>query len=275
MLDAKAKTSLSDRANKLIKRALRNALEDKSLQLQTDIHPEILFRFNSINLLVARRGVGKTFNVLKELIKLSQLPGNAGFSTFLYVSDKVNDSTVNELIKLVKLKVRQVSYKNVQSVLEDIIDAKSAYGDVLEKGLQEEISDKTRADLFGTLDIDEWWDDIPHTAVLLDDAINILKEPKFKGLQNLLFQNRQPRLTIFICVQDIFGVPIKIRRNCDAIWVFAGMIDRMAFGIMCAQLGLSAKELWEPYRQLPPRGAMIVEYGLNGESIRWMAPSPA
>jgi hypothetical protein len=262
MLDAKA--------NKLIKRALRNAAEDKNMQLQSPIHPELLFRFNTINLLVARRGVGKTFNVLKELIKLSQLPGNAGFSTFLYVSDKMNDATVNELVKLVKLKVRQVSYKDVESVLEDLIEAKSAYGDVLEKGLQDEVSDKTRDDLFETLDIDEWWDDIPHTAVLLDDAINILKEPKFKNLQNLLFQNRQPRLTIFICVQDIFGIPVKIRRNCDAIWVFAGMTDRMAFGMMCSQLGLNSKTLWETYRRLPPRGAMIVEYMLDGENIRWV-----
>jgi hypothetical protein len=267
-----ANEMLESKANKLIRKALRNAFEDKDMQLQTNIHPELLFRFNSINLLVARRGVGKTFNVLKELIKLSQLPGNAGFSTFLYVSDKVNDATVNELIKLVKLKVRQVNYKDVQSVLEDIIDAKSAYGDVLEKGLQDEISDKTREDLFNTLDIDEWWEDIPHTAVLLDDAINILKESKFKGLQNLLFQNRQPRLTIFICVQDIFGVPVKIRRNCDAIWVFAGMTDRMAFGMMCSQLGLNAKELWGPYQQLPPRGAMIVEYGMEGQSIKWLSP---
>jgi hypothetical protein len=263
--------SLDARANRLIQKALKNAAEDKSLQLQTDIHPELLFRFNTINLLVARRGVGKTFNVLKEMIKLSQLPGNGGFSTFLYVSDKVNDATVNELVKLVKLKVRQVSYNDVQKVLEDLIDAKSAYGDVLEKNLQDEVTDKTRKDLFETLDITEWWDDIPHTVVLLDDAINILNESKFKRLQNLLFQNRQPRLTIFICVQDIFGVPVRIRRNCDSIWIFAGMTDKMAFGMMCSQLGLSAKELWETYRELPPRGAMIVDYGLNGEAIRWLA----
>jgi hypothetical protein len=34
---------------------------------------------------------------------------------------------------------------------------------------------------------------------LLDDEINILKDNKFKQLWNLLFQNKQPKLTIFIC----------------------------------------------------------------------------
>jgi hypothetical protein len=40
------------------------------------IHPDILFRYNTINLLVARQGVGKTFTVMKELIKLSHLQNN-------------------------------------------------------------------------------------------------------------------------------------------------------------------------------------------------------
>jgi hypothetical protein len=104
-------------------------------------------------------------------------------------------------------------------VLEDIIDAKSAYSDVLEKGLEDSIDDVTKIDLFSTLDLEEWTDSVPHTALLLDDAINILKDTKYKKLQNLLFQNRQPRITIFICVQDIFGIPVKIRRNCDTIWI--------------------------------------------------------
>jgi hypothetical protein len=58
--------------------------------------------------LISRRGVGKTFSVLKELIKLSQLPDCGGYTTFLYVSDKTNDATVNELINRIALKVRIV-----------------------------------------------------------------------------------------------------------------------------------------------------------------------
>jgi hypothetical protein len=69
-------------------------------------HPESHFKYNSINLLISRRGVGKTFSVLKELIKLSQLPDQCGYTTFLYVSDKTNDATVNELINHIKLRVR-------------------------------------------------------------------------------------------------------------------------------------------------------------------------
>jgi hypothetical protein len=238
--------------------------------LQTTIHPEISFKYNSINLLVARRGVGKTFSVMKELIKLSQLPDKGGYTTFIYVSDKTNDTTVNELIKLIKLKVRQVSYEDVLKVMEDIIDAKSALEDAIRKDIIDELQDSVVKDLKSTLDLpDLHVDEVPHTAILLDDAINILKDTKHKKLMNVLFQNRQPRFTIFICVQDVFGVPVKIKRNCDAVWIFAGLTDKHAFGMMGRQLGLDdINNLWLEYKQLEYRDVMIINYTSNGIDLQ-------
>jgi hypothetical protein len=258
--------SLSRYVDKLITNKIDGI--DKSQQLQSIIHPEIHFRYNSINLLISRRGVGKTFAVIKEIIKLSQLEDKAGYTTFLYVSDKTNDATVNELIKLVKLKVRIVSYEEVLEVLNDLIDAKSAYEEILNKNLQYEVKKETKIDLFSTLDLSEWVEQTPHTIILLDDAINILKDNKYKKLKNLLFQNRQPRLTIFICAQDIFGIPPGIKRNCDTIWLFAGMTDKSMFGIMCAQLGLNGKDIWDDYSSLDYRDVLIVDYTPKGIQLK-------
>jgi hypothetical protein len=147
----------------------------------------------------------------------------------LYVSDKTNDASVNELINHIALKVRIVGYNKFLPVFHDLVDAKSAYEDILNKNLQDEVSDESKQDLFETLDLENWTYQTPHTAILLDDAINILKDSTFKQLRDLLFQNRQPSLTIFICAQDIFGVPVQIRRNCDSVWLFAGMTDKMMF----------------------------------------------
>jgi hypothetical protein len=99
--------------------------------------------------------------------------------------------------------------------------------------------------LFETLDLENWTIDTPHTAILLDNAINILKDNKFKQLRDFLFQNRQPRLTIFICAQDMFGIPIQIRRNCDSVWLFAGITDKMMFSMIMSQVGLSGREWWK------------------------------
>jgi ATP-dependent protease HslVU (ClpYQ) ATPase subunit len=103
--------SLTNYVNNIISSTLENI--DKSQQLQTEIHPEIHFEYNSIILLISRRGVGKTFAVLRELIKLSQLPYCGGYTTFLYVSDKTNDATVNELISHIALRVRIVEYNSL------------------------------------------------------------------------------------------------------------------------------------------------------------------
>jgi hypothetical protein len=181
--------SLTNYVNNIISNTLSNI--DKSQQLQTEIHPEINFKYNSINLLIFRRGVGKTFAVLRELIKLSQLPDCAGYTTFLYVSDKTNDATVNELINHIALYVRIVEYNSLLPVLHDLINAKSAYQDAINNELQETVGEDVRKDLFETLVLKDWTEETPHTAIVLDDAINILKDNKFKQLRDLLFQNRQ------------------------------------------------------------------------------------
>jgi hypothetical protein len=241
---------------------------DKKEQLQTEIHPDIMFRYNTINLLVSRRGVGKTFTVLRELIKLSQLKDCGGYTTFLYVSDKTNDDTVNELINLIKLKVRRVSYADVLEVLKDLIDAKSALSDVLNKSLEDEIDDESKKDIFKTLDLRSWPQEVPHTAILLDDAINVLKHARYKPLRDLLFQNRQPRLTIFINIQDMYGVPVDIRRNCDTIFLFAGMTHRVMFGMMISQLGIRDLLTWDVYSQLGFRGVVVIDYTRQGTKIK-------
>jgi hypothetical protein len=183
---------------------------------------------------------------------LSQLPGHCGYTTFLYVSDKTNDATVNELINHIALKVRIVGYGQILLVLHDLIDAKSTY----------------EQELFGTLDLDDWTDQTLHTAILLDDAINILKDSKFKQLRDLLFQNRQPRLIIFICAQDMFRVPVQIRRNCDSVWLFAGMTDKMMFSMIINQVGLNGKDWWEEYSDLNFRDVMIIDFSSDGTKIK-------
>jgi hypothetical protein len=243
-------SSLTGYVNKIITYLLQNI--HKLQQLQTEIHPEIYFKYNFINLLISHRSVGKTFVVLRELIKLLQL-----FDNVLYILDKTNNSTVNELINHIALRVRIVGYNTLLPVLHHLIDAKSVYQDAINNGLQEIVCEDVEQDLFKTLDLEDWTKETPHTNILLDDAINILKDTKFKALRDLLFQNRQPRLTIFICAQEIFGIPVQIRRNCDTVWLFAGMTYKLVFGMIMNQFGLNFKDWWETYSELNFRDVLI------------------
>jgi hypothetical protein len=115
---------------------------DKAQQLQSEIDPELLFRRNSINLYIGRRGSGKTYNVMRELIKLSQLPDKGGYNLFVYITDKTSDKTVKEMLGLVKLKVEVVSYKEAVRFIPDLISAKDAYDQVIEKGLKNAVTEE-------------------------------------------------------------------------------------------------------------------------------------
>jgi hypothetical protein len=146
------------------------------------------------------------------------------------------------LNKYIVLKVRIVGYNQLLPVLHDLIDAKSPYSDILNKNVQGRISNKTKNDLFETLDLEEWTEQTPHTAILLDDAINILKDNKFKQLRDLLFQNRQPRVSIFICAQDMCTQ--------NSVWLFAGMTDKIMFSMIMSQVSLSGRDWRETYNEL-------------------------
>jgi predicted transcriptional regulator len=102
----------------------------------------------------------------------------------LYVSDKTNDATVNELIGNIQLRLQIVKYNSLIPVLHDLIDANSAYQDAINNELQDKVSEDVKKDLFETLDLKEWTEETPHTAILLDNAINILKDNKFKQLRD-------------------------------------------------------------------------------------------
>jgi hypothetical protein len=124
--------SLTDFVNEKIRRATAGI--DKNDQLQSTIGPELNFRRNSINLYIGRRGSVKTYNVLRELMKLSELPNCGDFNSFIYCTNKTNDSTVKEMLPLIKLKTRIINYKNMIPFLLDLVYAKSAYEETLEKG---------------------------------------------------------------------------------------------------------------------------------------------
>ncbi|GHU20995.1 hypothetical protein FACS189472_13300 [Alphaproteobacteria bacterium] len=248
---------------------------DKAEQLQSIIDPELHFRRNSINLYIGRRGSGKTFNVLRELIKLSQLPNKGGYNSFIYCTDKTNDSTVKELLPLIKLKTRVVSYADMQTFLKDLVDAKMAYQETLEKGLENRITDRCKKDLLRAVDVTHFGESTPGTVVLYDDAINIFKSTKNKSLLDLLHRNRQPKITYFLCMQDGFGLPPQVKRNLDTCILFGGFNDSQMLNILLRQLNSSSVDnnnLGQIYRGLSTREGLIFDYLPDETTVKILKP---
>jgi hypothetical protein len=93
-------------------------------------------------------------------------------------------------------------------VLNDIIEAKTTYHQVVCKDLEGELTEERKQDILSETYDNDFYNELQHTFILLDDAINILTQKKYKKLQQMLFRNRQLRFIICICVQDLTGVPL-------------------------------------------------------------------
>ena len=80
---------------------------DLTHDLQTEIHPEVFFKRNSVNLLVGKKGSGKTYNVFRELIKLREVPDHK-YTKLIYVSDKPWDRTYDLVKDVMPFTVQKV-----------------------------------------------------------------------------------------------------------------------------------------------------------------------
>jgi hypothetical protein len=180
------------------------------------------------------------------------------------------------MLSLIKLKVKVVTYKDAINFIPDLMSAKDAYNQVIEKGLANDIIEECRRDLFEAVDLDRWVGMTPSTVVLYDDAINSFKRTKNKILLDLLFQNRQPKITYFLCMQDGFSLPPQVKRNLDSCMLFGGYTDRMAVSMLLRQLNSSDvddKRLMSVYVTLGNRDAILFDYVHEYTTVRMIDES--
>jgi hypothetical protein len=155
--------------------------------------------------------------------------------------------------------------------LTDLMNAKNAYQDVIDKGLQNVITDECKEDLFNTIDVSNFTQQTPGTAILYDDAVNIFKQPKNRELLDLLHQNRQPRITYFLCMQDGFALPPQSKRNLDTCVIFGGFNDGQMMNMLLRQLNsssLNSAGLMQIYYELTNREGFLFDYLPDHTEVR-------
>ncbi|KAA6384356.1 MAG: hypothetical protein EZS28_020116 [Streblomastix strix] len=136
---------------------------------------------------------------------------------------------------LITIPTKIVTYGEIDGVYNDLIEAKAAYDAVVVKHLINQLTSYSKQEILTTIGAENFKMKYPHTLVLFDDAFSVFKNmqlPIFKKL----FKNRQPRITNFLCLQDI--------------------------------IGLDANRVWEQYINLTNRQALIVQYSNDGTKIK-------
>lgn len=76
------------------------------------IHPQLNFYYNSFNVCVGKQGVGKTTFLMKELIKLSQIP-DTQYNQIIYITaGGGEDQTFEKLKRMIKIPIYGLSFEN-------------------------------------------------------------------------------------------------------------------------------------------------------------------
>jgi hypothetical protein len=107
-----------------------------------------------------------------------------GYTCFIIISDKDNDSTINEMLKLIKFKVFQINYDQALKILGDIINGKTVYDQVLTNNLQERLTHNTGDNILNLTADKKFKVNVPHTAMLMDDAINTFRRKEHAALED-------------------------------------------------------------------------------------------
>ena len=232
--------SNTDKVLTLLEKVNQNA--DPTNELQSLIAPDVFFRKNSINLLIGKRGSGKTYNVFREMLKLNFIKEHAGYERFLYVTDKLSgDPTYERVKKYIKLETAIVPYADAVKHIEEI-----------EKKAAREKSPK-------------------HSIVLLDDAQNVFHKRTVRNaaLYAKLFTNRQARITYFLTLQDAIGISPDMKSNCDSIWIFGGF-QKDKFDYMLRSIPHDTdnnEDLWRLYVNLARSQALVFKIGIDGTNL--------
>ena len=251
---------ITDKVDKLLRKIAKDT--DLTHELQTEIDPSLRFRRNSVNLFIGKRGSGKTYNVFRELLKLKYVRNHC-YSKLLYVTDKPNDPTFERIADELPFEVDIVPYSEAVEAIREIADAKAAVKEMREKHidssmLEDDSKDQIESALGESIDKTR---DVYHTAVLLDDAQNMFqqKTKANKDLIKLLFENRQPKITYFICLQDAKGLDTSLKENADSVWVFGSFSQqKFMYTVRYIPCDEDRDKLWQMYHELNRNQALII-----------------
>ncbi len=249
---------------------------DLTNELPTEIHPEIFFKRNSVNLLIGKKGSGKTYNVFRELLKLKFVP-NHNYTKLIYVTDKAYDPTFERVKDLLLeiMEVDRVPYAEAVEKIREASNAKSTAHMIHEgEASLDDLTEESTEKMLDGLGIDDpeqvLEQDVFHTAVLLDDCQDVFEKrtPQNRELFKLLFENRQPKITYFLTQQDAKGIDSSLRQNLDAVWVF-GCFAWNKFNYLMFQVPheQDAKELWEIYKQITKNQCLIFVIEQTGTEL--------
>jgi hypothetical protein len=103
----------------------------------------------------------------------------------------------------------------------------------------------------------------PHTIIFIDDCIDLIT--KRGDLFKKLFENRQGRITYFLGMQDVHGIPPSMKSNMDSLVLFGGF-SKMKFNSLFYQIAVDdeREDVYDDYKRLKKNDRIIISFEAGG-----------
>ena len=240
--------TLNDQVDELL--ACKRTKRD---EIQSLVNPDILFRYNSVNVVIGKRCSGKTYMIGREILKLALLP-SMPYTQVYYITDKERDDTF-EFIQKVCPKEFQICWIKTENAVKLIETMAKAKAKLMNSEWCAEHPDDVQA-FRKALNADDS-EEMPHTLIVFDDCIGLFK--KDSALSKKLFENRQSRITYILALQDVSGISPSMKANVDSLVLF-GEFPKHKFSLMIYQMPFIDDCNWENYSTLSKNDYMFVDY---------------
>ena len=195
--------------NELVDLNLDNELQELTEKHKEELSTALIEKipsthvyYNSINIAVGKQRSGKTYTIIKEIIKISRFCTNTHLLIYSNKTGDKTDKTFEKLKSKIEIPIVYVSHSNLDEYLQKFLLYKQLYNEILENGYMDRQDDEQKATMFETLHINDFSRPYLHTLVLLEDVAQakILKNKK-TYIQELMTQCAHINCSFFLAVQ--------------------------------------------------------------------------
>lgn len=234
------------------KRVIQHNIPEEDTTGMVPIHPEIFIRHRSINLLVGKPGTSKTTSICEELIKLSAL-GIPEFHLVIWVNNTGSDQTLNSLKQYIKIPIKQIDYKDFDRIYPQFLELKEDYNKMIRGEIPKDPA------ILEPLCLKNFVNKPLETIIVLDDAVNILKETD-SYLAKSLYKTRHTNCIFFIAIQIWKGITAQLKSILNSVWIFGGFSTQILHHIYNQiTTDLSFEEFKSAYLQLQKYKKLICD----------------
>lgn len=138
-----------------------NKLEDELIR---EIHPQINVQYNSLNIAVGRQRSGKTYSIIREIIKISNVCPRTHLLVYINKEGAASDPTFESLKSLIRIPIKYVPENKAEEYIQELLKWKMLYNYIKDKSAENKIQESQIRQMFDFLKINNFDNTHTHTV---------------------------------------------------------------------------------------------------------------